>query len=802
MKATLTWLKQFVDIDISPEDLAEFLTMRGLEVENLTKRYSELDTVVVGKIIEIIPHPHTKNLLLCQVYTGKGTYPIVCGAKNVKVNDIVPVAMPGTTLPSGTRIEKITIRNVDSLGMLCSEADLGLGNDTQGIMVLPPNLRAGEKIISALQIDDYLFEFSITPNRPDCLSIIGIAREVAAILNKTVKYPWISVEERGEGIKKITGITVENHKLCLRYSARLISNVTVKPSPFWMRDRLSSIGIRPINNIVDITNYVLMECGQPLHAFDFEKLAQGRIVVRQAKNGEMLTTLDGQQHTLTQDMLVICDALKPIALAGIMGGLATEITDATSTVLIESAFFDPVCTRRASRMLGIVTESSTRFEKGVDPEGVILALDRAAHLMAEITGGEIAKNMIDIYPRPFLKREITLRTDLVNKSLGIELTANNIKSYLAKIEITCKKMNKGQLILIPPSYRHDLGQEVDLIEEVIRLHGYDKIPVSVPTAALIPPKKDEFRRLRGCVKEILTSSGYTEIITYGFISKGSFDKLEFPPHDFRRRFVAIRNPLTEEQSVMRTTLLPGLLEAMQYNAYHNNPNLRIFELGKIFIDRGSDSLPQEIHMLSGLVTGLRRDFSWYASSERVDVFDIKGSLEILLEQMGVKDASFVRRSCPPYLKMNAFSELVINGEGIGFMGEVKKEVLERYDLQETAYIFDLNLDLMLKYFSKERMYKPLPKYPAIMRDVALMVDEAFEFGEVLEIVKDPDHKFVEDIQIFDIYKGKQINPGKKGLTFRITYRSSERTLEDREVNEIHQRIISKLIKKPGVGLRK
>ncbi len=802
MKATLTWLRQFVDIDIAPKDLAELLTMRGLEVEGLIRRYSELDTVVVGKIIEIIPHPHKKNLLLCQVYTGEGRYPIVCGAKNVKVNDIVPVAMPGTTLPNGTRIEKVAIGNVDSLGMLCSEAELGLGDGALGIMVLPPNLRPGEKIVSALQIEDYLFEFSITPNRPDCLSIIGIAREVAAILNKTVKYPWVSLEERGEGIEKITGITVENHKLCPRYGARLISNVTVKPSPFWMRDRLSSIGLRPINNIVDTTNYILMECGQPLHAFDFEKLAQGRIVVRQAKNGERLTTLDGQQHTLTQDMLVICDASKPVALAGIMGGLATEITDATSRVLIESAFFDPVCTRRTSRMLGIVTESSTRFEKGVDPEGVIPALDRATYLMAEIADGEIAKNMIDIYPRPFPERKITLRVDQVNKLLSIELTANDIKNYLAKIEVACKEMDKDQLILMPPSYRRDLGQEVDLVEEVTRLHGYDNIPVSVPAAMLIPPKKDESRRLRGCVKEILTSSGYTETITYSFISKGSFDRLELPLQDFRRRSVAICNPLTEEQSVMRTTLLPGLLETMQYNAYHNNPNLRIFELGKIFIDRGSDSLPQEIHMLSGLITGLRQDFAWHASPEKVDMFDIKGSLEILLEQLGIRDASFVRRSCPPYLKMNAFCELVINREAIGFTGEVKTEVLERYDLQETAYIFDLNLDLMLKYFSKERVYRPLPRYPAIMRDVALVVDEGFEFGEILEIIKDSYHKYVEDIQIFDIYKGKQINSGKKGLTFRITYRSSERTLEDREVNQIHGEIISKLIKKPGVELRK
>lgn len=802
MKTTLTWLKQYVDIDINPNDLAELLTMHGMEVESLTRRHDELDSVVVGEIVEIIPHPHTKKLLLCQVHTGEDTYPVVCGAKNIKVFDLVPLALPGTTLPGGMRIEKTTIRNADSWGMLCSEKELGLGDDSSGIMVLPSHLRVGEKLISALNLEDYLFEFSITPNRPDLLSVIGIAREIGAILNKKVKYPGLTLEEKGGRIKDLTSVTVKDYKLCPRYAARLVSNVTIKPSPFWIRDRLLSIGLRPINNVVDVTNYVLMEYGQPLHAFDFQKLAQGRIVVRESEDGEILTTLDGQECRLNEGMLVICDGLKPVALAGIMGGLDSEISEDTRAVFIESAYFDPICIRRTSRKLGIRTESSIRFEKGVDPEGVILALNRAAHLMAEVSGGEIAKDMIDLYPHPFPKKEIVLRVDRTNRTLGTTLSLNDIRQYLAKIEVVSKKGGKNQLTFIPPSYRRDLIQEIDLIEEVARLHGYNNIPVSVPKALIKAPKKDEYQRFRNRVKQLLIEGGYIEVITYSFISQKSFDKLNLPPDDFRRRCTSIRNPLTEEQSVMRTTLLPGLLECMQYNAYQSNYDLKIFELGKIFINQGKDSLPEEIHMLSGLITGLRHDFSWYAPCEKVDFFDIKGSVEILLEQVGIRNASYMREDCPPYLRKSAFCQVVVDGESLGFVGEVEPGVLSRYDLKEPAFIFDLNSDLMARYFSLKRKYQPLPKYPAVIRDLALVVEEDFEFGSILDSITQLGSRYVENVQIFDLYRGEQIGPGKKGLTLRIIYRSQEGTLEDTQVNEIHREITSRLLKKFGVELRR
>lgn len=802
MKTTLTWLKQYVDIDINPNDLAELLTMHGVEVESLTRRHDELDSVVVGKIVEIITHPHAKKLLLCQVYTGKDTYPVVCGAKNIKVNDLVPLALPGTTLPGGMKIERTTIRNVDSWGMLCSEEELGLGDDSSGIMVLPSHLRPGEKLISALGLEDYLFEFSITPNRPDLLSVIGIAREVGAILNKEVKYPHPTLEEKGGRIESLTSVTVEDYKLCPRYAARLLSNVTIKPSPFWIRDRLLSIGLRPINNVVDVTNYVLMEYGQPLHAFDFQKLAQNRIVVREAEDGEILTTLDDQERTLNEGMLVICDGLKPIALAGIMGGLDSEISENTSTVFIESAYFDPMCIRRTSKKLGIRTESSIRFEKGVDPEGVVLALNRVAYLMTEVSGGEIAKDMIDLYPQPFSEKEVVLRLDGTNRTLGTTLSLDHIRQYLAKIEVVSKKEDKNQLTFIPPSYRRDLIQEIDLIEEVARLHGYNNIPVSVPEALIKIPKKDEYQRFRNRVKELLIESGCIEVIAYSFISEKSFDKLNLPPADFRRRCTSIRNPLTEEQSVMRTTLLPGLLECMQHNAYQSNYDLKIFELGKIFINQGTDSLPEEIHMLSGLITGLRHDLSWYAPCEKVDFFDVKGSAGILLEQLGIRNTSYMKENCPPYLRKSAFCQVVVDGESLGFIGEVEPGVLSSYDLEEPAFIFDLNSDLMARHFSPGRKYQPLPKYPAVVRDLALVVEEDFEFGHILDSIAQFGSRYVEDVQVFDLYRGKQIGPGKKGLTLRIIYRSQEGTLEDTEVNEIHREITSKLLEKFGVELRR
>ncbi len=801
MKATFDWLKEYVDLDIDPKDLAESLTMRGIEVEGLSRKYDQLDSIIVGKIVEVTPHPHAERLLLCKVYTGGDTYPVVCGAKNVAVGNMVPLATPGTILPNRTKIEEASIRGVESWGMLCSEQELGLGDDGSGIMILPSHAKSGDSIVSALDIDDYIFEFSITPNRPDCLSIIGIAREAAAILDKSVKYPAVSFEESSTNIEDLASVIVDDNRLCPRYSARLLSNVTIKPSPFWMRDRLLSVGIRPINNVVDVTNYVLMEYGQPLHAFDLERLAQNRILVRKAKDGEILNTLDGQERILTGDMLVIADASRPVALAGIMGGLDSEIKDDTSTVLIESAYFDPVCIRRTSRMLGLRTESSNRFEKGVDPEGVILALNRAAQLMAEVSGGEIARGKIDVYPRPFPKREVTLRVDWANKVLDTALGADDIRRHLAKIEILCKGSDGDQLTFIAPPHRPDLTEEIDLIEEVARLHGYDNILVASPNAPMTAPKKDGFHQLTACIKDLLIGSGYQEVITYSFISKRSLDNLRLPSDDFRTRYASIRNPLSEEQSVMRTTLLPGLLETMRYNIYHDNYDLKIFELGKVFIDQGVDILPQEISMLSGLITGLRQSFSWYSSMNKVDFFDVKGHVEVLTEKLGMKGVRFVRKDCPPFLQKNAFCQIVVNEEAIGVVGEVEPDVLAAYDLDKPAFVFDLNVDPMAKDFSTERVYRPLPKYPAVARDLALVVDEDFEYGDILETIQSLQMRYVEDVQIFDIYKGKQIGSGKKGLTLRITYRSADGTLEDRQVNELHEEITSRLSERLMVGLR-
>jgi phenylalanyl-tRNA synthetase beta chain len=614
MRVSLSWLQDYVTIDVEMAKLAEALTMAGLEVDALVDRYACLDRIVVGRIIEMAPHPDADTLSVCKVDVGRGMKTIVCAATNIQEGNLVPVALAGAELPAGDRIAVERVRGQASEGMLCSEAELAVGTDRSGILLLPERATPGMGIAAALGLSDTIIEFDLTPNRSDCLSVIGIAREVAAILKKPLRSPEVMLPAGETPMEELTSVTIEAPEHCPRYTARVVLDVKIGPSPFWLQDRLHSVGLRSINNVVDVTNFVLMEMGQPLHAFDFDRLAEHRIVVRTAQGGQNFVTLDGVQRALGPDMLMICDGEGPVALAGIMGGLESEIEDDTRAVLIESAYFDPISIRRTAKRLGLNTESSFRFERGVDPEGVRTALDRAAQLMVQTAGGRLAAGVIDNYPRPIPQRTIELSTKRTNRLLGMVMSQDEISSYLTSVQLDIAPLDEDRLRVMAPTFRVDLKRPEDLMEEVARLKGYDQIPTTQPLSHVVANPQDKKLQVRNQLRQVFAGCGFSEVVTYSFIAQEACDSLQLAHGDPRRHMVSILNPLTEDQGVMRTSLLPGLLATMYRNSTQQNKDLRIFEIGKIFLSPSTaqgDELPEEVQMMSGLWTGARHDRTWH-----------------------------------------------------------------------------------------------------------------------------------------------------------------------------------------------
>ncbi|MCX5837172.1 MAG: phenylalanine--tRNA ligase subunit beta, partial [Deltaproteobacteria bacterium] len=567
MQVSLKWLKDYVDVDMPPEDLAERLTMTGLEVDSLRRIEPAFSGVRVARIISLRPHPQADQLSLCEVATGDAIYPVVCGATNIRVGDIVPLAQVGATLPGGDVIRSARIRGEVSEGMLCSEEELGIGGDAAGIMILPSDLPLGKELADALDLYDTVLDIGVTPNRSDCLSMVGVAREVAAVTGKDLRYPPSVVAENDEEIRGITSVSIEDPDLCPRYTARVIQNVRIGPSPFWMRRRLEAVGLRSINNIVDVTNFVMMELGQPLHAFDFRFLEEGRIVVRRSRAGEIFVSLDEKERVLRADTLMICDGVKPVAIGGVMGGLNSEIQDDTETILLESAYFNPLSIRRTSRALAMGTDAAFRFERGIDPEGVIRALDRAAGLMAELSGGTVCRGVIDQYPEMVATaKDIPLRLDRIRDILGVAVEEAVVVRILGNLKMTVEPAGEGIFRVTPPTCRVDIAREIDLIEEIARVHGYDRVPATLPAVSVVAGAADGKNTVEARVREIMTGAGYQEVINYSFVSADAVDQLGLLETDERRLQVQIRNPLTEEQAVMRTTLVQSLLSNVRRNA--------------------------------------------------------------------------------------------------------------------------------------------------------------------------------------------------------------------------------------------
>ena len=800
MKVSLSWLQDYVNIDVDVVKLAEALTMAGLEVDALVDRYAYLDHVVVGRIVEVVPHPQGNTLSVCRVDMGTGIKPVVCGATNIKEGDLVPIALPGAQLPSGATIEAGRIRGQASEGMLCSEAELALGMDSSGILLLPDTAKPGPGVAVALGLSDTVIEFDLTPNRSDCFCIIGIAREVAAILKTPLKYPRVKLPPGETPIEELSSVTVEAPDHCPRYAARVVTNVTVGPSPFWLQDRLHSVGLRAINNVVDVTNFVLMEMGQPLHAFDFDRLAEHRIVVRTAQEGQTFTTLDGTERTLGSDMLMICDGKRPVALAGIMGGLESEIEDQTTQVLIESAYFDPITTRRTAKRLGLNTESSHRFERGVDPVGVRRALDRAAQLMVELAGGKLAEGVIDVYPRPFPETVINLSVKRTNRLLGTRLSQDEVGAYLKSVELDVEPLDEDRLRVVPPTFRVDITRPEDLMEEVARLMGYDQIPTTHPVSHVVARKPDKKVQVRDRLWQLLVGCGFSEIVTYSFIGKDACDHLLLHGQDARRRMVSILNPLTEEQAVMRASLLPGLLATMYRNSKQRNENLKIFEHGKVFLyppAADPDQLPQEIEMISGLWTGVRQVRTWHFKESKVDFYDIKGVVEAVCAGLNITGVRFTPLTGTdfPYLRPGYAAQIQAGNERLGAVGELSGEVLKNFGLKQVAYCFDIDFDRLVDHVSEEKRAKTLSRFPATTRDMALILSNTVEAQALLDFIEGMGQVLVEGVEIFDIYMGSPIPEGRKSIGLRLTYQSSERSLTDSEVNEIHDTITREVLKK-------
>ena len=802
MIVSLRWLRDYVDIDLAPAELADRLTMAGLEVDAVRDAAPDFAGVVVSKILSVKPHPNAEKLSLCEVTTGTETLPIVCGAANIRAGDTVPLARVGATIPGGYTIKSSLLRGERSEGMLCSEEELGIGPDNTGIMILPAGLKPGQDLADALDLRDTVLDIGVTPNRSDCLSIIGVAREVAAVTGRKLKMPEISFAENEEDIQGITSVRILDPDACPRYTARVIRNVAIRPSPVWMRRRLESVGLRAINNVVDVTNFVMMEYGQPLHAFDFRFLEEGRIVVRKSREGEPFVSLDEKERVLRADTLMICDGVKPVAIAGIMGGLNSEVKEDTETVLLESAYFDPSSIRRSSRWLGMSTDAAFRFERGIDPEGVVRAVNRAAQLIADTSGGTVCRGCIDQYPRKIASAEnIPLRFRRVNAILGTTITPAGMIRILENLEMKVTREDRLHCRVTPPAFRVDISREIDLVEEIARLHGYEHVPETLPAASLLTLEKDRKKVLEERIRRVLNGCGYSEVITYSFITPAAPDSLSLDAADPRRNPVKIRNPLTEEQSVLRTTLVYSLLETMRKNANAGCFDLKIFETGRVFLAGKPGELPVETNCVGGLLTGARYDEGWHYKGIEADFFDIKGCVEGLLNDLKIARTGYGADRHEPFLHPGRCCGVTAGDEAVGFLGEVHPDVLARMGLKSRAMVFEIDLDRLGRSFTDDLSYREISKFPSSSRDVAFLVLRERQAEDMIRFALDIHEELLEKVCIFDVYEGRGVPEGMKSLGLRFSYRAGDRTLTDLEVSQVHGGIVRRIMEQSGASIR-
>jgi phenylalanyl-tRNA synthetase beta chain len=822
MKVSLKWLKDYVDIKLAPQELAERLTMAGSEVKGIETVGGTWDNVVVGEVIALNPHPDADRLRLATVDLGTRQVTTVCGAPNIALGQKVTFAHVGAKLmdPHTGQVAVVKpakIRGVVSEGMVCSEKELGISEDHEGILVLPPEVPIGAAVGGYL--GDVVLDLDITPNRPDCLSVIGIAREIAALTGESLHVPEVCYEETEKSIDSCASVDVVDSDLCPRYCASLVTGIRITPSPGWLQQRLSSCGIRPINNVVDITNYVMLEYGQPLHAFDYDKLNGQQIIVRRARNGETITTLDGSKRALNSDILVIAGKAETVAVAGIMGGLNSEVTDKTTTILLESANFSQAAIRRGCSHLQFQSEASVRFDKGLNSELPSVPLKRATQLLVELAGGKAAKGVIDVYPGKSKPEFIPLTTREVKRLSGLKVSIDEILKVLKALGFECREGDSSsQIFVSAPYWRSDIKCSADLVEEVVRIIGYDRVPMT-RLGSPLPPQKSELSlearqsELKDKLRAILTGFGFQEILTYSLVSLEKLQKVS-PQLEIKIPPLKVANPMTREQEYLRTSLRPGLLAALAHNQKFEQAGVRLFEIGKVFLPqhhhviatlsetREKESpeergLPQERDMLCALLSGARAELSWQADKEMLDFFDAKGAIENLLRQLGLK-ASF-ESSDDEGLYPGRGADVIVEDDKVGVVGDLHPRVAQAFELSNTVGLIEIDLAKLLTRIAGTGTYRSIPRFPSVSRDIALVIDEQASYRRVEKVIED--FPLVTKVSLFDLYRGEQVAEGKKSFAIRIAYQSPSRTLTDEEVDRTQEQMLARLHQELGATLR-
>ncbi|WP_456435713.1 phenylalanine--tRNA ligase subunit beta [Thermovibrio ammonificans] len=793
MKITYNWLKEFIEIDdLSAKEVADLLTDAGIEVDAVYNPAEEVEKVVIGKITEISKHPNADRLRICQVDVGDTVLQIVTGADNVYEGAVVPVALHGAKLPGGVRIKRAKLRGVVSNGMLCSAVELGLTDSAPGVWTLPEELgeKVGEDAVTALGLNDWVIEYEITTNRPDALSVLGIARELRAMLGRPVKLPETGYSCGEFNAEEEATLKVLDQGACPRYEGFVVKGISNRESPLWMQVRLYLVGLRPINAVVDVTNYVMYELGQPLHAFDLEKLSGREVVVRRAREGEKIVTLDGVERELSGEDLVIADAEKPVAVAGVMGGLESGTTLSTRELFLESAHFDPMTVRRTSKRLGLSTDSSYRFERGADIEACKFAAERALHLIQKLVGGEVAKGSLSFYPKPYTPKVIVFSPERAVKLLGVNIPARKAFEILTGLGFTVKKEADYIVVKVPSWRKYDVTREVDLIEEVVRIYGMKRVVSSFPLMHSEVPRDFTFLRVQE-VKEFLSSLGFNEAINYSFIGKKLFEKFGLPVD----RLVKIKNPLSEEWVYMRNFLFPSLVNNAVNNINRNERDVFLFEVARTFSPT-EEELPKEELKVALLATGELPENLW--QFREVDFYDIKGAVEALGDFLGL-EFQFERRELP-FLHPGQSGAVKLNGKEVGFLGRLHPDVEERFEVRQPIFVAELNLEELLKQSAARTVkFKPIPKFPPVTRDIAVVVDRSTPVAEIEKVIRES-ARYLEKLKLFDVYEGKGIPEGKKSVAFSLTFRAKEKTLSDEEVNKIMADIIEAL-QRSGATLR-
>ena len=806
MNTSLSWIKAYVpDLDVTAQEYTDAMTLSGTKVEGYEEMDADLDRIVIGQIEKIEKHPDADKLIICQVNIGDQVIQIVTGAPNVKEGDKVPVVLdggrvagghePGQKVAGGIKIKKGKLRGVESCGMMCSIEELGSTKEMYpeapeyGIYIFPEDAQVGASAVEALGLNDAIFEYEITSNRVDCFSVVGIAREAAATFRREFHPPVVTPTGNSEDVNDYVRVTVENTDLCPRYCARVVKNIKIGPSPKWMQRRLASVGIRPINNLVDITNYVMEEYGQPMHAYDLDTIADRHIIVKTAENGEKFTTLDGQERDMDENVLMICDGEKAIGIAGIMGGENSMITDNVKTMLFEAACFDGVNIRKSSKRVGLRTEASAKFEKGLDPNNAQAAIDRACQLVEEMGAGEVVGGMVDVYGKKKDPVRVPFDADKINALLGTQISKEEMLGYFKMLDLEYDETSEE---IIAPTFRQDLLCLADLAEEVARFYGYDNIPTTLPTGEATTGKLSFKLRIEQAARDIAEFCGFSQGMTYSFESPKVFDRLLIPEDSPLRKTVQIMNPLGEDYSIIRTISLNGMLTSLATNYNRRNKDVRLYELGNIYLPKSLPltELPEE-----------RMQFTLGMYGDG-DFFTMKGVVEEFFEKIGMKEKeTYDPNSGRSYLHPGRQADIIYKGSKIGFLGEVHPEVADTYGIGERAYVAVIDMPEVLKYATFDRKYTGIAKYPAVTRDISMVVPKEILVGQIEEIIEKKGGAYLESYHLFDLYEGEQIKAGFKSVAYSIVFRAKDKTLSDTEVTEAMDRIL-KGLEALGIELRK